>query len=107
MPGHGALGNECRLSLHQQQELVERAGRAEFRTYEEARRWVEKEWGVEYRYKGMYALLARLGVLVRRCPVPQPRRQIPKCKRPGKGGPPRVAWTVGAALGARSMALLR
>ena len=31
VPGHGALGNECRLSLHQQQELVERAGRAEFR----------------------------------------------------------------------------
>jgi len=36
VPGHGALGNECWLSLHQQQELVERAGRGEFRTYEEA-----------------------------------------------------------------------
>ena len=105
LPGHGALGNECRLSEHQQRELVERAGRGEFRTYEEARRWVEKEWGVEYRYKGMYALLARLGGFVRRCPVPQPRRQIPKCKRRGKGGPPRGAWTGRAALGARSMAL--
>ena len=41
--------------------LVERAGRGEFRTYEEARRWVEQAWGVEYRYKGMYAVLARLG----------------------------------------------
>ncbi len=69
VPGHGALGNECRLSLHQQQELVERAGRGEFRTYEEARRWVEQEWGVEYRYKGMYAMLARLGV---RPKVPRP-----------------------------------
>ncbi len=69
VPGHGALGNECRLSERQQQELVERAGRGEFRTYEKARRWVEKEWGVEYRYKGMYALLARLGV---RPKVPRP-----------------------------------
>ena len=67
--GHGALGNECRLSEHQQQELVERAGRGEFRAYEEARRWVEKEWGIEYPYKGMYALLARLGV---RPKVPRP-----------------------------------
>ena len=63
------MGNECRLSEHQQRELVERAGRGEFRTYEEARRWVEKEWGVEYRYKGMYAMLARLGV---RPKVPRP-----------------------------------
>jgi len=69
VPGHGALGNECRLSEHQQQELVERAGRGEFRTYEEARRWVEQQWGVEYRYKGMYAVLARLGV---RPKVPRP-----------------------------------
>jgi transposase len=69
VPGHGALGNECRLSEHQQGELVERAGHGEFRTYEEARRWVEQEWGVEYRYKGMYAVLARLGV---RPKVPRP-----------------------------------
>ncbi len=68
-PGHGALGKECRLSEHQQRELVQRAGDGEFRTYEEARRWVEKEWGVEYRYKGMYAVLARLGV---RPKVPRP-----------------------------------
>src|SRR5215218_4936699 len=69
VPGHGALGNECWLSEHQQQELVERSGRGEFRTYEEARQWVEQQWGVEYRYKGMYALLARLGV---RPKVPRP-----------------------------------
>jgi transposase len=69
VPGHGASGNECRLSEHQQEELVERAGRGEFRTYEEARRWVEERWGVEYRYKGIYAVLARLGV---RPKVPRP-----------------------------------
>jgi len=69
VPGHGASGNACRLSEHQQQELLERAGRGEFRTYEEARRWVEEERGVEYRYKGMYAALRRLGV---RPKVPRP-----------------------------------
>ncbi len=104
VPGHGALGNACWLSDQQQRELVERAGRGEFRTYEEARRWVEKEWGIEYRYKGMYAVLARLG-FVRRCPVPRLRRQMPKRKRPGKGGTPRVAWTGRARLGARGVAL--
>lgn len=62
VPGHAAVGSECRLSEHQQEELVERASLGEFRTYEEARRWVEEEWGVKYRYKGMYALLARVGV---------------------------------------------
>jgi transposase len=69
VPGHGASGKECRLSERPQRELVERAGRGEFRTYEEARRWVDQRWGVEYRYKGMYALLARLGV---RPKVPRP-----------------------------------
>lgn len=69
VPGHGAAGKECRLSERQQELLLERASLGEFRTYEEARRWVEREWGVEYRYKGMYALLARMGV---RPKVPRP-----------------------------------
>ena len=85
VPGHGALGNEGRLSEHQQQGLVERAGRGEFRTYEEARRWVEQEWGVKYRYKGMYAVLARLGV---RPKVPRPAAQKadPKAQEAWKRG---------------------
>lgn len=69
VPGHGAVGSECRLSERQQELLVERASLGEFRTYEEARRWVEEEWGIGYRYKGMYALLARVGV---RPKVPRP-----------------------------------
>ena len=69
VPGHGAVGSVCRLSERQRELLVERASLGEFRTYEEARRWVEQEWGVRYRYKGMYALLARVGV---RPKVPRP-----------------------------------
>jgi transposase len=69
VPGHGALGGKCWLSDHQQQQLVERASKGEFRTYEEARRWVKEAWGVEYAYKGIYAVLARLEV---RPKVPRP-----------------------------------
>ncbi len=85
VPGHGASGNECRLSEHQQQELVERAGRGEFRTYEEARRWVEQHWGVEYRYKGMYAVLVRLGIRPK-VPRPAAEKADPKAQEDWKRG---------------------
>ena len=85
--GHGASGNECRLSKRQQQELVERAERGEFRTYEdeEARRWVEQQWGVEYRYKGMYAVLARLGVRPK-VPKPTAEKADPEAQEAWKKG---------------------
>src|SRR3712207_1486029 len=87
VPGHGATGKECRLSERQRRLLLERASLGEFRTYEETRRWVEQEWGVRYRYKGMYALLARMGVRPKVCPGRRrPRRPIPTPKRRGKGG---------------------
>jgi transposase len=108
VPGHGALGNECRLSENQQQELVERAGRGEFRTYEEARRWVEQQWGVEYRYKGMYAVLARLGVRPK-VPRPAAEKADPEMQEAwrGKRGTPRGTRSSGAGLGARGVALRR
>ena len=62
VPGHGATGAACRLSAAQRRELVARSGRGQFRTYDDARAWVRATWGVAYRYQGMYALLARLGV---------------------------------------------
>src|SRR6059058_5890214 len=62
VPGHGATGAACRLSAAQRRALVARSGRGQCRTYDDARAWVRATWGVAYRYQGMYALLARLGV---------------------------------------------
>ena len=69
MPGHGARGRAGRLTPGQQRALVERASEGTFRTYDEARRWVEQTYGVAYSYQGMYSALARLGV---RPKVPRP-----------------------------------
>jgi transposase len=104
VPGHGAVGAECRLSERQRELLVERASLGEFGTYEEARRWVEQEWGVRYRYKGMYALLARVGV---RPKVPRPAAQKadPKAQESWKRGARRGAFGRGVGLGASGVAL--
>ena len=68
-PGHGAVGQPHRLTAEQRAGLLERAGRGAFRTYEEAREWVEAEYGVAYRPGGFYTSLHRLGV---RPKVPRP-----------------------------------
>jgi transposase len=69
VPGHGAVGQPHRLSAAQQADLLEQAGRGAFRTYEEARAWVEARYGVVYRPGGFYTTLHRLGV---RPKVPRP-----------------------------------
>ena len=61
VPGHGAMGTASWLS-EEQKWLQEQTAKGKFRTYDEAREWVEQEYGVTYRYKGMYSMLARLGV---------------------------------------------
>ena len=88
VPGHGAVGSECRLSERQRELLVERASLGEFRTYEEARRWVEEEWGVRYCYKGMYALLARVGVRPKVPPRPAAEKADPEAQEAWKRGGP-------------------
>ena len=69
MPGHGATGQRHRLTAEQRAGLLAEAGRGTFRTYEEAREWVEAEYGVAYRPGGFYTSLRRLGV---RPKVPRP-----------------------------------
>ena len=68
-PGHGATGQPHRLTPEQRAGLLEQAGRGAFRTYEEAREWVEATYGVAYRPGGFYTSLHRLGV---RPKVPRP-----------------------------------
>jgi transposase len=62
VPGHGARGSTCWLSAEQQAQLLARCSAGAFRTYGEAQRWVNREFGVSYRYDGIHTLLTRLGV---------------------------------------------
>lgn len=62
VPGHAARGTPSRLTPEQQAHLLDEVGTGRFRTYDEARRWVEQTFGVRYSYQGMYSVLARLAV---------------------------------------------
>lgn len=72
LPGYGALGSECRLSAQQQAALRERSAAGQFRSTGEVRDWVAAHWGVEYKERGMYGVLARLTVHPK---VPRPRAE--------------------------------
>jgi transposase len=50
------------LTAAQQAALLAEVTSGRFRTYDEARVWVEQSFGVAYRYQGMYSVLARLAV---------------------------------------------
>ena len=69
VPGHGAIGQPHRLTAEQRAGVLARCARGAFRTFEEARAWVEAEYGVAYRPGGFYTSLHRLGV---RPKVPRP-----------------------------------
>jgi transposase len=62
VPGHGAPGSTSRLTPEQQEQLLDQTRAGAFRTYDEARTWVETTCGVAYSYQGMYSVLARLEV---------------------------------------------
>lgn len=71
VPGHGeGKGQRRRLTPEQQHALVAQVSTGAFRTYGEARAWVQQEYGVAYSYPGIYAALARLEVHPK---VPRPR----------------------------------
>jgi transposase len=69
VPGHGAVGQPHRLSPEQRAGILARCAQGGFRTFEEARAWVQAEYGVAYRPAGFYTSLHRLGV---RPKVPRP-----------------------------------
>ena len=85
VPGHGAPGSSCRLDGEQLEKLVAHAAQGQFRTYAEARDWVEREWGVSYEYKGMYALLRRFSVRPK-VPRPAAEKADPKAQEAWKKG---------------------
>lgn len=69
VPGHGAVGQPHRLTAERRAGVLARCAAGEFRTFEEARAWVEAAYGVAYRPGGFYTALHRLGV---RPKVPRP-----------------------------------
>ena len=93
--GHGVTGRRSRLTPEQQKALVAEASTGAFRTYGEARGWIQREYGVRYSYPGTYAVLARFGVHPK---VPRPRAAKPALER-SEGTDPeaQAAWKKGGS----------
>ena len=85
VPGHGARGRPHRLTAEQRAGLLERVGRGDFRTFEEARGWVEGTYGVRYRPGGFWSALHRLGV----------RPKVPRTVAEKADAAAREAWKQG------------
>ena len=83
--GHGARGAAGRPAAEQRAAPVARSAEGAFRTYDEARRWVEAEFGVAYSYQGIYALLAGHGVRPK-VPRPTAAKADPVAQAAWKGG---------------------
>ncbi|WP_119280663.1 winged helix-turn-helix domain-containing protein [Calidithermus roseus] len=62
VPGWGVQVRRAWLDEGQQLELMAESAKGSFRTYEEARQWVRQRFGVQYSYKGLYGLMARLKI---------------------------------------------
>lgn len=89
LPGHGGNRPSGWLTPEQRQALMDKASTGAFRTYDEARQWVEREYGVAYSYQGMYTVLGRLAVHPN-VPRPTAAKAEPKAREAWeKGGSPR------------------
>jgi transposase len=85
VPGHGGKGKACWLSPRQRAALLAQASTGAFRTYGEARGWVQQQYGVAYSYQGIYTVLARLRVHPK-VPRPTAAQADPKLQETWKKG---------------------
>jgi transposase len=84
-PGHGGGGGRSPLSAQQQQAVKRQADTGAFRTAQEASRWIEAQWGIHYRYAGIYRLVHRLD-LRPKVPRPQSDKASPEAQAAWKKG---------------------
>lgn len=85
LPGHAAVGSECRLTQQQRAELAQRCAAGEFRSSGQVRDWVASQWGVQYRQRGMQDVLARQKIHPK-VPRPQAAKAEPAAQEGWKKG---------------------
>ena len=78
-------GRAAYLTAEQQAQLVEQAASGAFFTAKDVQAWVTARFGVQYRLKGIYRLLARLGC----------HPKVPRPYNPRSTAAEQAAWKKG------------
>ena len=84
-PGYAAPGGKGYLTAEQEASVKAQADTGAFRTAQEAAEWIRQEWGVGYRYSGIYGLFRRLK-LKKKVPRPQSEHTSPEAQAAWKKG---------------------
>lgn len=84
-PGYATSGGRSYLTPEQEQQVKTRADTGVFRTAQEAAEWIAQQWGIRYRYTGIYGLFRRLK-LRKKVPRPQSENASPEAQEAWKKG---------------------